>query len=332
MSAQLRHRIVLKLFDTMFYPQHSEQAKQRMTKQDRQIARDITYATSAKGRSGRAMIKVLENTTGRMRLIRKAKGYQDEVASGADFWGVMTTRYGLSLDVIAGSLENIPTTGPIIIVANHPYGILDGLMMGHILSTRRKGNFKVLANHVFRKAPDLEKAILPISFDGTKAAMKENIQTRARALEYLGEGGAIAVFPGGTVSTAPGLRKPALDPQWRNFTAKMIAKSDATVIPIFFEGRNSRLFQLASRLHSTLRLGLLIREFKSRVNTPVRVAIGEPIPRATLDQFRNDPTAAMDFLRKATYDLSLSPIDSDMLGYEFEDKYKERRDGSRDLR
>jgi len=303
-----------------------------MSKQDRQIARDITYATSAKGRPGRTLIKVLENSTGRLRLIRKAKGYQDEVAGGADFWGVMTDRYGLTLDVIRGSLENIPAEGPIIVVANHPYGILDGLMLGHILSLRRGGDFKILANHVFRKAPDLERSILPISFDDTKAALKENIKTRSRALEYLADGGAVAVFPGGTVSTAPGLRKPALDPQWRNFTAKMIAKSDATVIPIFFEGRNSRLFQLASRLHTTLRLGLLIREFKSRVNTPVRVAIGKPIARSTLDQFRSDPKAAMDFLRKATYELSPSPIDSDMLGYEFEDRYKERRDGSRDFR
>lgn len=302
-----------------------------MSKQDRQIARDITYATSAKGRPARTMIKVLENTTGRLGLIRRAKGYQDEVAQGADFWGVMTTRYGLTLDVIRGSIENIPAEGPVIVVANHPYGILDGLMLGHILSTRRKGDFKILANHVFRRAPDLERAILPISFEDTKDAIKDNLKTRADALDYLAQGGAIAVFPGGTVSTAPGLRKPALDPQWRNFTAKMIAKSDATVVPIFFEGRNSRLFQLASRLHTTLRLGLLIREFKSRVNTPVRVAIGDPIPRSVLDQFRADPKATMEFLRKATYDLSPNPIDSNMLGYEFEDRYKGRKNGSRDI-
>lgn len=303
-----------------------------MSKQDRQIARDITYAASAKGRSGRAVIKVMENATGRLNLIRKAKGYQDDVARGADFWDIMTTRYGLTLEVIGGSLDNIPTDGPVIVVANHPYGILDGLMMGHILSSRRGGDFKVLANHVFRQAPDLKDAILPISFEQTKDAVKQNLATRAAALSYLEQGGAIGVFPGGTVSTAPGWRRPALDPQWRTFTAKMIARSDATVVPVFFEGRNSRLFQLASRLHTTLRVGLLIREFKARVNTPVRVAIGEPISRADLDQFSKDPTGAMDFLRKATYELSPKPVDSDQLGYEFEDKYKGRANGSRDLR
>lgn len=303
-----------------------------MSKQHRQIARDITYASSAKGRSGRTVIKVMENATGRLKLIRKAKGYQDDLALGGDFWTIMTERYGLTLDVISGSLDNIPETGPLIVVSNHPYGILDGLMLGHILSVRRGGSFKVLANHVFRQAPDLEHALLPISFEQTKEALKQNLQTRAAAFDYLGQGGAIGVFPGGTVSTAPGWHRPALDPQWRNFTAKMIAKSDATVVPIFFEGRNSRMFQLASRLHMTLRLGLLIREFKVRVNTPVRVAIGDAIPRSTLDQFRQDPTGAMDFLRKATYDLSPRPIDSGQLGYEFEDRYKGRAHGSRHLR
>ncbi|SEW15211.1 Putative hemolysin [Cognatiyoonia koreensis] len=303
-----------------------------MTRHSRHIARDITYASVAKGRSGRAVIKAIENATGRIGLIRKAMGYQDELANGADFWDVMALRYGLSLDVIVGSLSHIPPTGPVVVVANHPYGILDGLMLGHILSARRAGTFKIMANHVFQQAPDLQNAILPVSFAETKDAVRRNLETRSDALAFLGQGGAIGVFPGGTVSTAPGWRRPALDPQWRTFTAKMIARSDAVVVPIFFEGRNSQLFQLASRLNSTLRVGLLIREFKTRVNTPVQVAIGKPIGRDALDQFRQDPTAAMDFLRKATYDLSPSPIDSNQLGYEFEHRYKGRVYGGRDIR
>ncbi|MEO0904334.1 MAG: 1-acyl-sn-glycerol-3-phosphate acyltransferase, partial [Pseudomonadota bacterium] len=143
-----------------------------MPASERQVARDITYASSAKRRSGRAVIRILENTTGRLRLIRKARGYDAEVAAGADFWQVMTERYGVSLDVVAGSLENIPQDGPLIVVSNHPYGILDGLMMGHILSERRQGDFRVLAHRIFRRAPDLERIILPISFDETKEAAK----------------------------------------------------------------------------------------------------------------------------------------------------------------
>jgi putative hemolysin len=91
------------------------------------------------------MIRVMENATGRLGLIRRAEGYGDEVRQGRDFWQVMVERYGLSLDVVGGSLDNIPREGPLILIANHPYGILDGLMLGHILSQAR-GDFRILAH------------------------------------------------------------------------------------------------------------------------------------------------------------------------------------------
>ena len=95
------------------------------------VVRDISYAHSAETRSGRMVIKLMENTTGRLRLIRRADGYEEEVAQGRDFWSVMVDRYGLALDVVGGALTNIPKEGPLILIANHPYGILDGLMLVH---------------------------------------------------------------------------------------------------------------------------------------------------------------------------------------------------------
>ena len=289
-----------------------------------EIARDISYASSANSKGGRAVIRVMENATGRLKLIRRARGYDTEVAEGADFWRVISERYKLSLDVIGGSLDHIPQSGPLIIVANHPYGILDGLMMGRILSERRGGDFRILANSVFRKSPDLERVILPISFEETKEAAKQNLATRNDALRYLGEGGAMGVFPGGTVSTSARPFSRPLDPQWRNFTSKMIAKSDAVVVPIYFEGSNSRLFQLASHLHTTLRMGLLVREFRARVGSDIRVVIGEPIARDQLDAHKSDLKSCMDFLRKATYDLSPKPLKSIDFGREFEARYKRK--------
>ncbi|WP_108814954.1 lysophospholipid acyltransferase family protein [Loktanella sp. Alg231-35] len=299
---------------------------------DRQVARDITYASSAKGRSGRAVIRVMENATGRLRLIRRAKGYDVDVAAGQDFWTVMTDRYNVDLNVVSGTLENIPRSGPLIVVSNHPYGILDGLMMGRILSERRSGDFRVLAHRIFRHAPDLEQVILPISFDETKEAAKLNLETRKAAVDYLQQGGAIGIFPGGTVSTSATPFSEPMDPNWRTFTAKMIAKSGATVVPVYFEGRNSRLFQLASHLHSTLRTGMFVREFKTKINKPVRIVVGEPIPTAVLGVYKKDPKACMDFLRKATYELSPSPLDASHIGHEFEEKYKARRNGGRHIR
>ncbi len=292
-----------------------------MTPSKRALARDITYSHSATSRGGRAMIRLMENSTGRLNLIRRADGYQDDVAAGRDFWSVIVERYGLTLDVVGGALDNIPRTGPLILIANHPYGILDGLMMGHILSLMR-GDFRILANSVFNRATELNRVLLPISFDQTREALELNIETRRTSLSYLGQGGAIGVFPGGTVSTAAKPFSRPMDPRWRSFTARMVAKSGATVVPIYFDGHTSRLFQLASHMHNTLRLGLLIKEFKKRVDTPVRVVVGAPLGRDALDPHAGDSKQMMDFLRKATYDLNPDPVKNFDLGYEFEERHR----------
>lgn len=297
----------------------------------REVTRDISYASSVRSRGARALVRTIENATGRLSLIRRARGYGDDVAAGRDFWQVMVDRYGLSLEVVQGALEDIPRVGPLIVVANHPFGILDGLMMGHILAGIR-GDFRILANRVFRRAEALDRVILPVSFDETKDAQAVNIATRKEALRYLAEGGAIGVFPGGTVATSARPLGAPMDPQWRSFTARMIAKSQATVVPIYFDGTNSRLFQLASHVHPTLRLALLIKEFRSRVDAPCRISVGRPIPRHELDARAGDPRAMMDFLRDSTYALSPRPLRSRGYGYEFETRYKAKPHGGRDLR
>lgn len=288
-----------------------------------EATRDISYASAAQSRPGRALIRAFENLTGRTSLIARASGYHDDIAGGRSFWQVMPERFGLSLDVVGGSLGNIPTSGPLVMIANHPYGILDGLMLGNLLNTVR-GDFRILANSVFCHAEDVNRVVLPISFAETKEAMRLNLETRSNALSYLAGGGAIGVFPGGTVSTSAKVFSRPMDPSWRNFTAKMIAKSGATVVPIYFEGQNSRLFQIASHLHASLRLALLIKEFKARTDEPVRVVIGEPVPAATLEALKSDPTAMMETLRRLTYALSPRPLRSYANGYEFEAKYKSR--------
>jgi putative hemolysin len=287
------------------------------------VTRDITYAGSARTRAGQTLIRLLENASGRHSLIRRAAGYEADIAKGRSFWQVIPERYGLSLDITGGSLTNIPTTGPLVLISNHPYGILDGLMLGHMLDARRS-EFRLLANAVFRRAEALDRVLLPIDFAESKAALQTNLTSRKTALDLLARGGAIGVFPGGTVSTSAKPFSQPMDPSWRNFTAKMITKSKATVVPVYFAGHNSRLFQLASHLHSNLRLALLLKEFKARIDEPVRVVIGSPIAAADLAPFQANPAQMMDHLRRLTYALSPKPLSSYDLGYEFEARYKTR--------
>ena len=94
------------------------------------------------------MIKIMENATGRLKLMQQDNGYEKDVAQSQSFCNILVQRYGLSLDVIKGSLDTIQGNGPLILVSNHTYGILDGLVMGHILSLVR-GDFRILVNQVF---------------------------------------------------------------------------------------------------------------------------------------------------------------------------------------
>ena len=283
----------------------------------KEVARDISYSSSAKSKAGRAVIRSIENMTGRISLIKKAKDYENEVAAGRDFWEVILEKYNIRLNILGGSLENIPKKGPVVVVANHPYGILDGLMLGYILSTTRT-DFRILAHRVFKKAKDLDKVILPINFDETRDGMAQNIETRKKAISYLSKGGCVGIFPGGTVSTSVKPFGKAMDPSWRKFTARLIAKSKAQVVPIYFEGSNSRLFQIASHLHYNLRMALLIKEFRRRTNDKVSVVVGEAFADNKIDEYKRSAEELMNFLRTETYKLSPEKTKGFDKGFDFD--------------
>ncbi|MEM9795771.1 MAG: lysophospholipid acyltransferase family protein [Pseudomonadota bacterium] len=281
----------------------------------RDTAREITYANMARTRRQRFLIRGLETLTGRHALLRRAKGYDQAVAQGAVFWEEMAFRYGLVPDIVRGSLDHVPKNGPVVVVANHPYGILDGLTLSLLLSRARPEGFKVIANDVFLRAPDLADVILPVSFDETRAAQAVNLKMRKEALAYLNAGGIIGVFPGGAVSTPARPFGRAKDPYWRGFSAKLIRQSRATVVPIHFEGANSRLFHLASHLNATLRVGLLVREFRARTDGPVRLSVGAAIPPEEIASRPGNQADLMAWLRARTY---AAGQDDDALGFNFD--------------
>ena len=114
----------------------------------------------------------------------------------------------------------------------------------------------------------------------------------------------MGIFPAGAVAVAPQPFGKAMDAVWKTFTARLIARSGAQVVPIFFEGNNSRLYQIAGHLNGTLRTALLISEFDSRVNTTLKVRIGQPLPPEEIQSRASDGRALMNYLREETYRLS----------------------------
>lgn len=241
--------------------------------------------------------------TGRKTLLPRLADYREEMAGGKTYWRALWDKMDLTLDLPGGGLDRIPADGPVICVANHPYGILDGLSLGRMLDERRP-DFKILANDWIAPDPQIADQILPIDRRPTREAMLINSATRRTALAHLKAGGCIAVFPAGSTSAPSRFYKRAFDSNWKTFTATMILASNAQVSPILFDGQNSRLFNLAAHINPTIRLALFIREFKRRVGHEVRAWIGDPVPQGLIDAYKNDPKQLMAVLRAHTYSLS----------------------------
>lgn len=260
---------------------------------------DFTYAEPGDGRLKRLAIRSIERLTGQPRLRRLYEQHLRE--ADPDFWSSSVRRLGLVLDYDQRKLDALPASGPAVIVANHPYGVLDGLMIGHLVQSRRP-DFRIVANGVLTRSAEAAPFIFPIEFGETAEARAINLRTRRLAVDWLRSGGVLVVFPGGTVSTAPAAFDRAVDPQWKPFTARLIHSARAPVLPVCFVGQNSRLFQLASHVSQTLRLSLLFHEVANKIGTRQRIEIGGLVPYEELASLR-DRAALMAALRRRTYAL-----------------------------
>ncbi len=265
----------------------------------------FSYASPEDSRLRRLAITLIERITGQPKLKAMYLKNRREPREGESFWDAAMRYLELHLNFDRTRLEQIPQTGPLVVVANHPYGVLDGIVISWLISQVRT-DFKVLTNSVLFRAPEIRPFVLPIDFAETREAMATNLNSRAEARAILKDGGAIVAFPGGTVSTADKpLTGRAVDPDWKPFTARLIIDAQATVVPIFFSGQNSRLFQIASLLSPTLRIALLFHEVARRIRTKMDLTIGAPIPYADLAHIK-DRRALADHLRSLTYALETS--------------------------
>lgn len=259
---------------------------------------DFTYAAADDPVWRRRLIHGIEQLTGKPRLWRLYADYCAGPAS-EDFFTEAVERLQLRLRLERRELARIPREGPLVVVANHPFGVVDGIVLGYLLSQVRP-DFRILVNSVLCRLPELQSFLLPVDFAETRDAQATNIATRRQALGDLLNGHAVAIFPGGTVSTAATPLGRAVDPAWKPFVGRLVQEGGASVVPVFFEGQNSRLFQWASQVSMTLRLSLLFHEVINKMGREVKLRIGTPLSAAQLAHF-DDRRALTDHLRALTY-------------------------------
>jgi len=264
---------------------------------------NFSYSDDTQPLLKRKTIQLIEKATGQPRLHKLYLDNQRSPVPGESFWQAAIRKLELLPRFDPATLANIPKTGPVVIIANHPYGVLDGLVMCWLIEQVRK-DFFVLTHSLLLRAPEARTNLLPVDFTGTEEAFRTNLATREAARTHLAQGGCVVVFPAGAVSTAPDKlgRKPAIDWPWQPFTAQLIQRSKATVVPIFFGGQNSRLFQIASHVSPTLRLSLIFKEVHDRIGTALPLVIGRPITPDTIEK-HSDRKALLHFLRDETYAL-----------------------------
>ena len=208
----------------------------------------------------------------------------------------------VAYDAPPGELARVPASGPAIVVANHPFGAIEGVVLAHALR-RVRPDVRILANHLLQRIPELAELLLPVDVYGGSGAARANVRALRRALQWVQGGGLLLVFPAGAVSRVQLRRGRVADPPWSPGVGRIVARTRAPVVPVFFHGTNGAFFQVAGLLHRLVRTVLLPRELLNKAGTTLRLRIGLPIPHAHLEGCRSDGDIVR-YLRLRTYMLA----------------------------
>lgn len=259
---------------------------------------ELSYARPSDPRWMRWTIHVIENASGRRRLLPIYARWRNEVIGRkAREWSELLGLIDTRLEIEGAWPQAIGAEVPLVMVANHPFGIGDGIAM-LTLAEQLGRPYRVLINNDIVRIPEIKPYALPIDFEETDAAIQMNLATRAEARRLLKQGVTLVIFPAGGVATAPTPFGRAVELPWKTFTARIIQQARASVLPVFFQGQNGPLFHLVSRFSMTLRLSLLVSEFRRFVGAKIHVRVGEVVPFDALEG-RHDRKA----LTQTLYDL-----------------------------
>ncbi|MHB9075473.1 MAG: lysophospholipid acyltransferase family protein [Desulfobaccales bacterium] len=218
---------------------------------------------------------------------------------GSIFLNNLLDILNISFHIDNQAISLIPSQGPVIVVANHPFGGIEGVILAAMLKSVRN-DVKLMANFLLQRIPELRDIFIYVDPYGRSDSVKNNIRPLKDALAWLHDGGMLGVFPAGAVSHVQWRERAIADPAWNNNCARLIRKTGATVVPVFFHGVNGPWFQILGLVHPCFRTMLLPHEFMNKKGRAVQLTIGNAIPFEKLRSFASD-AEMMTYLRLRTY-------------------------------
>ena len=263
----------------------------------------FTFATAEVNRIGQLFIMITELLTGKLKLKKLYDQYLSENRPPEYFWDDAITK--LKLTIITNFQEGsyIPKKGKLIVIANHAFGVADGVSICSVISKVRQ-DYKMITHKVLRQADAVKDKILPIDFNESKEALFTNINTRKEAETVLRNEGVIVLFPSGRIATKKKLGKniKADDGEWKQWVSKLILKTKSPVLPIYFDGQNSQLYHIANKLGLTFRYSLCMYELKRKIGDNIYMYFGSLISYENLAKI-GDIKEITKYLRSVTYSL-----------------------------
>ena len=263
----------------------------------------FTFATAEVNRIGQLFIMITELLTGKLKLKKLYDQYLSENRPPEYFWDDAITK--LKLTIITNFQEGsyIPKKGKLIVIANHAFGVADGVSICSVISKVRQ-DYKMVTHKVLRQADAVKDKILPIDFNDSKEALFTNINTRKEAETVLRNEGVIVLFPSGRIATKKKLGKniKADDGEWKQWVSKLILKTKSPVLPIYFDGQNSQWYHIANKLGLTFRYSLCMYELKRKIGDNIYMYFGSLISYENLAKI-GDIKEITKYLRLVTYSL-----------------------------
>ena len=266
---------------------------------------DFSYASKSEHNfAQRIIIKTIETLTGKKKLEKLYKNYSLNSKNPKTFWTDILEQMEIKIVNKSRNQLDIPKNGSLLIIANHPFGIIDGLILCSLVSKVRD-DFKIMTHETLQFLPQLSQFILPVDFNGqSKKSKMLNIETANKAKKFLIDKGVLIIFPSGGVSTARSLKSDAIDDEWKLFPAKLIHQTKTDILPIYFDGKNGLLFHLfASKLkNQTLKYSSYIHETRKMIGKEISMYSGNLIKYVDVQNI-NDRSVLTEFLKRKTYSL-----------------------------